>query len=31
VFDQPLKFEELAEWMGKRLEMASLKASIKRD
>ena len=27
VFDQPLKFEELAEWMGKRLEMASLKAS----
>jgi hypothetical protein len=31
VFDQPLKFEELAEWMGKRLEMASLKASIKKD
>ncbi len=31
VFDQPLKFEELAEWMGKRLEMASLKASYKRD
>ncbi|MEO5641192.1 MAG: PilZ domain-containing protein [Sphingomicrobium sp.] len=31
VFDQPLKFEELAEWMGKRLEMASLKASIRRD
>ena len=31
VFDEPLKFEELAEWMGKRLEMASLKASIKRD
>ena len=27
VFDQPLKFEELADWMGKRLEMASLKAS----
>ncbi|MDP9086669.1 MAG: PilZ domain-containing protein [Pseudomonadota bacterium] len=31
VFDQPLKFEELAEWMGKRLEMASLKASIKKE
>jgi hypothetical protein len=31
VFDQPLKFEELAEWVGKRLEMATLKASIKRD
>lgn len=30
VFDQPLKFEELAEWIGKRLEMATLKASIKR-
>ena len=29
VFDQPLKFEELAEWIGKRLEMATLKASIK--
>ena len=29
VFDQPLKFEELAEWVGKRLEMATLKASIK--
>ena len=27
VFDQPLAFEELAEWVGKRLEMASLKAS----
>ena len=27
VFDQPLSFEELAEWVGKRLEMASLKAS----
>ncbi len=27
VFDQPLKFEELAEWIGKRLEMATLKAS----
>ena len=30
VFDQPLKFEELAEWIGKRLEMATLKASIQR-
>ncbi|MEO5810272.1 MAG: PilZ domain-containing protein [Sphingomicrobium sp.] len=30
VFDKPLKFEELAEWIGKRLEMAALKASIKR-
>lgn len=30
VFDQPLKFEELAEWVGKRLEMASLKASYAR-
>ncbi|MCJ7420346.1 PilZ domain-containing protein [Sphingomicrobium astaxanthinifaciens] len=27
VFDRPLQFEELAEWMGKRLELASLKAS----
>ena len=29
VFDKPLKFEELAEWVGKRLELASLKASYK--
>ena len=29
VFDQPLKFEELAEWIGKRLELATLKANIK--
>ena len=29
VFDQPLKFEELGEWIAKRLEMATLKASIK--
>ena len=29
VFDQPLAFEELAEWIGKRLEMATLKASIR--
>ena len=31
VFDQPLDFEELAEWVGKRLEVASLKASYQRD
>jgi hypothetical protein len=30
VFDQPLGFEELAEWVGKRLELASLKASMRR-
>ena len=29
LFDQPLKFEELAEWVGKRLEMATLKAAVK--
>ena len=29
VFEQPLAFEELAEWIGKRLEMATLKASIR--
>ncbi len=29
VFEKPLKFEELAEWVGKRLELASLKASYK--
>lgn len=29
VFDEELKFEELAEWVGKRLELASLKASIR--
>jgi hypothetical protein len=29
VFDQPLKFEELAEWIGKRLEMATLKAAVR--
>jgi hypothetical protein len=27
VFHKPLEFEELAEWVGKRLEVASLKAS----
>jgi hypothetical protein len=27
VFDEPLEFEELAEWVGKRLELASLKAA----
>jgi PilZ domain-containing protein len=30
VFDQPLEFDELAEWVGKRLELASLKASYQR-
>jgi len=30
VFDKPLGFEELAEWVGKRLELASLKASLKK-
>ena len=30
VFDQPLKFEELAEWVGKRLELASLKAAYRQ-
>jgi hypothetical protein len=29
VFDKPLQFEELAEWVGKRLELASLKAAYK--
>ena len=28
VFDKALSFEELAEWVGKRLELASLKASM---
>jgi hypothetical protein len=27
VFDKPLTFDELTEWVGKRLELASLKAS----
>lgn len=31
VFDKPLTFEELAEWIGKRLELASLKAAYKQD
>ncbi len=29
VFEKPLEFEELAEWIGKRLELASLKASFR--
>src|SRR5690348_6767229 len=29
IFDKPLEFDELAEWVGKRLELASLKASYK--
>jgi hypothetical protein len=31
VFKKPLEFEELAEWVGKRLEVASLKASFQRN
>jgi hypothetical protein len=31
VFKSPLDFEELAEWVGKRLEVASLKANTQRD
>ena len=31
VFTQPLGFEELAEWVGKRLEMASLKAAYQKN
>jgi hypothetical protein len=30
VFDEPLEFEELAEWIGKRLELASLKAAYQK-
>ena len=30
VFDSPLDFDELAEWVGKRLELASLKASYQK-
>ncbi|HYI42046.1 MAG TPA: PilZ domain-containing protein [Sphingomicrobium sp.] len=30
VFNKPLRFEELAEWIGKRLELASLKASYRQ-
>ena len=29
VFDGALDFDELAEWIGKRLELASLKAAYK--
>lgn len=31
VFDKPLEFDELAEWVGKRLELAALKASYKTE
>jgi len=31
VFKKALDFEELAEWMGKRLEVASLKASLQKN
>jgi hypothetical protein len=30
VFDKPLNFDELTEWVGKRLELASLKASYQK-
>lgn len=30
IFDQPLDFDELAEWVGKRLELASLKANYQK-
>ena len=30
VFKKPLVFEELADWVGKRLELAALKASIRK-
>jgi hypothetical protein len=30
VFDKPLDFDELSEWVGKRLELASLKASYRK-
>ncbi len=29
VFNKPMPFEELSEWIGKRLELASLKASVR--
>jgi PilZ domain len=31
VFDKPLNFDELSEWVGKRLELASLKASYSKN
>jgi hypothetical protein len=31
VFEKPLDFDELTEWVGKRLELASLKASYKNN
>jgi hypothetical protein len=31
VFDRALDFDELAEWVGKRLELASLKASYQKN
>ena len=31
VFDQPLDFQELSEWVGKRLELASLKAAYQKN
>ena len=31
IFDKPLDFDELAEWVGKRLELASLKAAYQKN
>jgi hypothetical protein len=31
VFDNPLEFQELSEWVGKRLELASLKAAYQKN
>jgi hypothetical protein len=31
VFDKPLDFDELSEWVGKRLELASLKAAYQKN
>lgn len=31
IFDEPLDFDQLAEWVGKRLELASLKASYQKN
>ena len=31
VFEKPLEFDELSEWVGKRLELASLKASYQKN
>jgi hypothetical protein len=31
IFDKPLDFDELTEWVGKRLELASLKAAYQKN